>query len=393
MITEACTIVQLYQRGGADGHTLCVPIDDAGYHANRFDTRVHHPSDLSVPVEKRGTIFCPAVGGQVPRTAFAFPQAFLPMKALYDAGKVCFVNGVGSIDPTRSHFDQQLNTEVGEVTATPNKDGNGWIGRYLAHPGTTVGDGTLRALAFSTFMIPTYNGGNGVTPAYEPIGFDYPGGSVLKTHLGTVHAVIPNPIAAGLTADLGAIGKLAAVNWTAPTAGSYPASVLGSQLEKAFHVIRDQPTIEVISIDYDNIAGQRWDTHNDQGVFGGTMFNLMTDLSGSLTAFLTDTATLTNHCVIVLVYTEFGRTLKENDGKGTDHGRGGVAMLVGNTHVNGGQVYTKPGVPWITSTDDLPVHIDIRNLQGELIQDATGVPPSVVFPDTSYVHQDRGLVS
>jgi len=130
-----CTLVQLYLRGGADGMTLCVPVDDPGYHANRFDTRVYHPSDPLAPSDKKATIIAPAImqGGNLFRTAFGLPPAFLGIKPLYDTGKVCFVHAAGSLDPTRSHFDQQKNTELGEITATPNKDGLGWLGRYLAH--------------------------------------------------------------------------------------------------------------------------------------------------------------------------------------------------------------------------------------------------------------------
>ena len=392
---EECVLLQFYLRGGADGLTLCVPVDEPNYHANRFDTRVYHPADVSAPAGKTADIIAPAIlsGSTLVRTAFGLPPAFAGMKPLYQANKLCFVHAAGSVDPSRSHFEQQKNTELGEVTATPSKTGLGWLGRYLADT-PPVGDGSLRALAFSTYKIVSFNGGNGVTPAYDPEDFDYPGGQALKDQLSALHAaVVNNPLAPGLQNDLGAIQKLSAVNW-GTAQGLYPNSVLGNQFRQAFEVIRDVPGIELITIDYDNIAGKRWDTHNDQGVFSGTMASLMADLSATVNAFMYDVDNnLLGKKVIVLIMTEFGRTLHENDGKGTDHGRGGVSMLIGN-HVNGGQVYTNPNDPWPTGfSDDLPVQLDIRDLQAEALSKCLGANIANVFPDTSYSYVDHGLIN
>jgi uncharacterized protein (DUF1501 family) len=390
---DECTIVQFYLRGGADGMTLCVPCDDGGYHANRTHTRVWHPDDPLAPADKKATIIEPAVysGPTLVRTSFGLPPAFLGMQDLWDDDQLIFVQGAGSIDPTRSHFEQQKNTELGEVSATPNKTGLGWLGCYLADT-PAVDDGSLRALAFSTFKIPSFNGGTGITPAFDPQTFDYPGGQALKDELQALYGSIPNPVSTGLDADIGAIQKLMGVSW-GTAQGAYPASILGNQFRQAFEVIRDVPGIEVVTIDYDNIAGQRWDTHDDQGVFQGTMANLMNDLSTTMKAFMSDVVTLVGKTAIVLVYTEFGRTLHENGGKGTDHGRGGCSMILGEAdRIHGRQVHTKPGVVWTDTPDDLPVHIDIRHLQAEAVEKCLGADPDAVFPDTSFDYDDQGLI-
>jgi hypothetical protein len=100
------------------------------------------------------------------------------------------------------------------------------------------------------------------------------------------------------------------------------------------------------------------------------------------------------HDVLELVVAERASELRVAPDVEAPHARHPAQELVdGNTHVNGAQDFTKPGVPWITSTDDLPVTIDIRDIQGELIQDATGVAPSVIFPDSAYQHLDHGLIT
>lgn len=392
-------LVQLYLRGGADGFSLCVPNDEANYHLHRDKTRIYHPDDTSAPAGTNAIPLEPPIldaGGNIVRTGFGLAPAFAGMKNLYLANKLCFVHACGSLDPTRSHFAQQAFTELGEITATPNKDGDGWLGRYLQNTDPR-GDGTLRALAFGTVKITSYNGGKGVTPTAEPHLFDYPAGQPLKDHLTTLYGASPgSPVQDSLEDDIGAIDKLQAVNW-----GTIPGgfSVLRTQFRRAFEVIRDVPDIEIITIDYDNIAGQRWDTHNDQGVFDGTMANLMTDLSDTIQAFVAEVGTIMNRKVVVLIYTEFGRTLQENTGCGTDHGRGGVAMLVGDD-VTSGQVYTHdwPTLDYAAldppgASGDLAVTLDIRDIQAEVITKCLGGVVEDIFPDDDYEYMDHGLIT
>ncbi len=62
---------------------------------------------------------------------------------------------------------------------------------------------------------------------------------------------------------------------------------------------------------------------------------LLGELSGALKAFMQD---LEEHQaadeVVILVFTEFGRRIRDN-GSGTDHGSGGGAFIIG-TRVDGG---------------------------------------------------------
>ena len=51
--------------------------------------------------------------------------------------------------------------------------------------------------------------------------------------------------------------------------------------------------------------------------------------------------------VAVVTLTEFGRTARENGNRGTDHGHGSVALVLGGT-VAGGRVHGRwPGLRWI----------------------------------------------
>lgn len=399
-------LLHVYIRGGWDALTLCVPLEEAGYDANRDLTRVFSPEHPTAPPEKKAKRITPAIydgAGNLVRTSFGLPPAFQGVAPLYRVEKnLCFIQGVGSLDETRSHFSQQKHTELGTTTESdiqaPEIEGLGWLGRYL-NSTPTQGDATLRALAISPFTIASFAGGTGVTPTLSPDAFGIPFNATLMPEIQSVYAeATANPVNAGLANDVGAISKLESVNWGS-TSG-YPPTILGNQFRQAFEVFRDLPEVEVVSIDYDNIAGQRWDTHNQQGVFEGTMANLMNDLASALTAFMDDTKDLpSDQTVTVMIYSEFGRTLHENCGAGTDHGRGGLALLVGD-RVQGGQVYTPTESqlqlsvgPWPTGfSDDLPVLIDIRDIQSEVAEKCMGADVSKVFPDANYTPKDHGLI-
>jgi uncharacterized protein (DUF1501 family) len=94
--------------------------------------------------------------------------------------------------------------------------------------------------------------------------------------------------------------------------------------------------------------------------------------------------------VMVLVMSEFGRTVHENGTVGTDHGFGGFMLAVGNM-LNGGKIYGKH-----KSLDELaydrfqPVTTDFRNVFAESISKLFHFDPfrSGLFPAYKGTHRD-----
>ncbi len=90
-----------------------------------------------------------------------------------------------------------------------------------------------------------------------------------------------------------------------------------------------------------------WDTHNNQIDVGnsttGTHADLLTILSHAIKSAYDDLQFALGNDFVILVISEFGRTVAENGSRGTDHGVGGAAIVAGPT-VNGG-VYNcwRPG--------------------------------------------------
>ena len=140
-----------------------------------------------------------------------------------------------------------------------------------------------------------------------------------------------------------------------------------------------------------------WDTHAGQGAENGTLARRLSNLDNSLLAFKTAMGTKWNKTA-VMVMTEFGRTVRPNGTKGTDHGTASAAFLLGGA-VNGGKVLGD--WPGLAASDlyenrDLKTANDLRGfIQGVLHehlqierQDLT----EQVFPGTSTLSQMSGLI-
>ncbi|MFY0576908.1 DUF1501 domain-containing protein [Cystobacter fuscus] len=125
-----------------------------------------------------------------------------------------------------------------------------------------------------------------------------------------------------------------------------------------------------------------WDTHMAQGITTGLFAARARELGEALGAFVQDLGPRWSD-VLVVVMTEFGRTVKENGSRGTDHGTGS-AMLVLGGGVRGGRVVG----PWkglaaehLLEGRDVPSLTDFRVVLSEALEGHLGVRSlASVFP-------------
>ena len=151
-----------------------------------------------------------------------------------------------------------------------------------------------------------------------------------------------------------------------------------------------------------------WDHHNNQepNQAGGQMYDLMAELSGALDSFWTDLSQIEAGTglpyldrVTVVVVSEFGRRVAENNSKGTDHGRGNMAMVLGGSHVNGGQVYDRGWQPGGIAAnldaqgEDLLAHIDWRDIVAEVLIKKFGTPNIADVFFSGYQYNPLGIVT
>lgn len=160
----------------------------------------------------------------------------------------------------------------------------------------------------------------------------------------------------------------------------YPEnSSFGSQLRTVAQMIKWQLGLTVATIDFGG-----WDTPENQANY---FSNRIGEMAESLTAFYTDlngsgTLNFANR-ITVVVMSEFGRRLKENNNRGTDHGHGSVMWVLGGK-VQGGLYGAWPGLQNEQLYDgaDLRITTDYRTVLSEIIMGRLDNPNlGLVFPN------------
>ena len=378
-------IISIFLRGGADGLSLCVPFGDANYYTGRPTIAIPRPDSTQT-----------ATRGIALDNFFAFPQAMGALVPAYQAGQLLVVHATGSVDPSRSHFDAQKFIEVGKPRDPSIV--TGWLGRHLASMPPMRTDAPLRALGFASGLQKTLIGAPKTLPISDPSTFGLAGATATRTErtnwLKNEYGPSPEPLRSSALDALNTLELLRLVNFTGYTPANgavYPNNSFGRAMRSAAALIKADVGIEAAQID---VGG--WDTHSAQDPLnaGGAMYNNMTVLSTALGAFHADVIQGTQATnVTVVVISEFGRNVRENSARGTDHGRGNCMFVMGR-NITGGRVYAFnwPGLALENLQDrqDLKVTLDHRDILAEIVKNRLGNQNlGIVFPD--YVPTFRGV--
>ena len=140
-----------------------------------------------------------------------------------------------------------------------------------------------------------------------------------------------------------------------------------------------------------------WDTHANQGTARGGLARRVGNLSNGL-ATLAETMQPVWRKTVIVVMSEFGRTVSPNGTGGTDHGTGGAALLMGGA-VNGvGTIARWPGLarPQLHEGRDLMPTTDSRALFKGVLAGHYGLSRRAldeeVFPDSGGVAPIANLI-
>jgi uncharacterized protein (DUF1501 family) len=141
-----------------------------------------------------------------------------------------------------------------------------------------------------------------------------------------------------------------------------------------------------------------WDTHLGEGPLKGRLALLLAALDAAIGGLRRELGPAWKDTVIV-VATEFGRTVAMNGTFGTDHGTATIAILAGGA-VKGGRIIADwPGLSQaaLHNGRDLKPTIDLRAVLKGLLKDHLGVSERVlaetVFPGSEGVRPLGGLAA
>ncbi len=345
------TLVVIFQRGAMDGLNAVIPFTEPFYRKAR--------PGIAIPAPSRAV----AEGGAAADLdgRFALHPALATLKPWWDRRHFAVVHAAGLPVSTRSHFDAQDAMESG----TPGRKGtaDGWVNRHLAahpDPAATV----LRAVALAPFMPRAVRGEAPVLaiPSLDALRPGGTGGKAMAASFESLYAESADAFLHGAGRDLFEARRLAESVLGAPApdpaAAGYPDGRLGRDLAQIARLVKADAGLEIA---FAEVGG--WDHHANEGGLQGQLANRLRDLGSALAAFASDLGDrLADTCVVTL--SEFGRTVRENGNRGTDHGWGTALFALGGTVV-GGKVHGRwPGLDpdALFEGRDLAVTTDFRSV-------------------------------
>ena len=338
-------LIVVLLRGAVDGLNVVIPYAEDAYYRERPSIAIAPPGKLD------GAL---ALDGH-----FGLHPTLVGLMPLWADRGLAFVHAAGSPDPTRSHFDAQLYLENGTPGQSTTRDG--WMNRLvLALPGPrgatdaiSLGPTVPRILAGQAAVatLPLGPKGTRPLPTDKPdIGaaFDrvYSGNDALGKSYREGRAARAQLVAA-LTRE-----RLIADNGAPPPTG-FP-----SQAAQLAVLIRNHVGIRLAVV---GLGG--WDTHVNQGNHNGQLAEHLRSLGDGLAVLARGSREAWRDTVVV-VLSEFGRTVRENGNGGTDHGHGNVIWVLGGA-INGGRIYGDwPGLApaQLYQRRDLAVTTDFRSV-------------------------------
>ncbi|MFP2959152.1 DUF1501 domain-containing protein [Myxococcus sp. 1LA] len=357
------TLVTVFLRGGADGLSLVPPMEDAAYHRAR-PTLALKDQGPEAALKLSGPF------GLHPRL-----EALMP---LWRDGQLAVLHGVGLPEPVRSHFDAQDFVESGTPGRKSTPDG--WLNRALDEE-----DGAaLRAVALQPTLPRALFGDAGAVAMGRLEEFRLRGGRRGDEATRGFSALYAGAVDEALrTTGQGAFEAMSLLDeerlakLPARAEVDYPKGQLGQRLRDIARLIHGDVGLEVAATE---LGG--WDTHAAQGAATGAFANRCQELGGALAAFAQDLGPRLER-VTVVVLTEFGRTVRENGSRGTDHGVGSAMFVLGGG-VKGGKVYGRfepLEMDRLQDGRDVPAWTDVRAPLAEVLRARRpGVALDKVFP-------------
>jgi uncharacterized protein (DUF1501 family) len=361
-------LVVVFQRGAVDGLNVVVPFGEKAY----YDAR---PS-IAIPRPGSGENAALDLDG-----FFGLHPSLAPLLPLFRDGSAAFVHAAGSPDPTRSHFDAQDFMESGTPGVKVTTDG--FLSRALAGSKAET-PSPLRAVALTPALPRILAGSAGAVSMTNVSEFGIRAGSSSGAASDSFESMYGEAVAGTLGGTAKESFEAARILKSADPArraaengAEYPRSPFGNSLKQIAQLVKSDVGLEVAFTD---VGG--WDTHAGEGGAQGQLGNRLRDYGQAIAAFAKDLGSRMADVTLVTV-SEFGRTVRENGNRGTDHGHANVMLLVGGG-VKGGKVYGRwPGLdaPKLYENRDLSVTTDFRDVFGEVLENRLRVSSlRSVFP-------------
>ncbi|RMF26375.1 MAG: DUF1501 domain-containing protein [Cyanobacteria bacterium J083] len=357
-------LIVVFLRGAIDGLSVAVPYQAEEYYSLRPTIA------LSQPQTAGGVIDLDGYFGLNPHL-----EALMPM---WQAGNLAFVHNCGFPAQKRSHFEAQDDLEMGVTGEERTQDG--WLNRLLAllslgNPTQGISVGKNIPLIFqgtqAVANLPT-------TRRINNLPIDRPLIDEAFSLLYSGDDPASKAYQSGLQARKIILAQLQQ-EMNSSARGAYYSIGLAEDARRLASLMKGDSQTQ---LGFMEIGG--WDTHINQKP---RLNKLLTSLGKGLSTLVTELGSVYNQTIII-VMSEFGRTVAENGNNGTDHGKGNLMWILGGK-VKGGKMYGN----WsglessqLAEGRELPVTTDFRTVITPILQQHLRIPPeklTTIFPDFS----------
>jgi uncharacterized protein (DUF1501 family) len=377
-VSDYKAMVCIFLLGGNDGNNVVVPFDTTGY--NNYSTlRGGATTGLAIP---QGNLL--PVNLASPSTPFALHPSMPEIQHLVNSKTVAIQANVGTlVQPvTRAQyiarsvplpanlFSHSHQQEEWQTSSSHNIGAGsvGWGGK-IADLMKAANAGAQYPAAASMAGAPIFCNGTETIPATvvpgaaPSSGIECVSGSstsdcagrhqalqellTLNSGVSLVQAASQVTSRAILYSQL----LTSALNGLPALATAFPKTNLGNQLKQVVQIIQARAALGLKrQIFFCSLGG--FDTHGSQGTVTGTHATILAELSKAMSAFFAATQELgLANSITTFTLSDFGRTLLNNTGGGSDHGWGNHQLILGGA-VKGGDMYGKFPIHALDGPDD-----------------------------------------
>ena len=364
--TGEARLVFIILRGGMDGLSAVPPYGDPDFAGARQALALARPGAAGGALDLDGFF------GLNPRLG--------TLHTLYGAKEALVVQAVCSPYRARSHFDGQNVLECG--APVPFGLDSGWLNRALEARSGMAAPGTVapRGVALSS-AVPLAMRGSVPVTSWVPSYLAAPQPELIS-RVAALYAQDP-PLANAFAEAQAANGVMA---------GSGGEAGVGELMRAAgtFLSRPDGPRVAMLE-------STGWDSHATQAQPLGALYRNLAALDAGIGELRKVLGSVWRQTVVIIA-TEFGRTVAMNGTLGTDHGTGGVAFLVGGAVAGGRVLADWPGLSVANRFDgrDLKTTTDLRAVLKGVLHDhlavADGHLEGRVFPDSGAAQRVEGLI-
>ncbi|MDE2616441.1 MAG: DUF1501 domain-containing protein [Burkholderiales bacterium] len=311
-----------------------------------------------------------AEGKALGQTGFTAHPGAADLAALYAAGELSFAPCAGTLDTSRSHFQAQDLFEIGSGAIHGR---TGFMARAAAQLGAGSG-----AISFTREIPLAFRGGE-IPPAVAPLsgsGLDLPQGRLLDairaSHRGQATGE-------AMEQALATQAEIEMATGMEPRAsrGAPGGNGLSSMMKTMGQILRGNRRMSLAFMDIGGV-----DTHANEEA---ALTRLLPALGEGLLTLRDTLGAEEWQRTRVAVLSEFGRTVRENGTRGTDHGHGGLCLLAGGALTGAGLLGGFDGLAdgALNENRDLPVRADWRDLLASAMREPCGLDAAAldaVFP-------------